>query len=184
MPEAVVDDLEVVDVAEQHSERAATPQARLGEHQPIGEQGAIGQPGERVVHGLMSKLRLGPLALRNVLHLGDQIEGAPILIAHRRDAERDPDHLTVGAEIALLGHVSPSLAIDQVTEAPVGVEIVRVRDIREGHPCEVLLGVSGQVGERLVHLQPLTLRADDRHPGRAVVEGAPEPLIGLAQRAV
>ena len=45
-----------------------------------------------------------------------------------------------------------------------------MRGLREGHPGELALGVSGEVGKRLVHLHPLPLGAYERHPGGAVVK--------------
>ena len=132
VPEAVVDGLEMVEVTEHQGQRAATPKASLGEQHPVRQQGAVGQPGEGVVHGLMGELRLGLLALGDVLHLGDQVEGLPVLVADRREAERDPDDMSVRADVALLGHVTPPLASHQLIESlHLGIEIVRVRDLRE-----------------------------------------------------
>ena len=64
MPEAVVDDLEAVEVEEQHARRPRAPaeaEERLAE--AVEEQRAVRQPGQRVVEGLVleSVLRRGPL---------------------------------------------------------------------------------------------------------------------------
>ncbi len=46
--------------------------------------------------------RFHPLAITDVLHHGDMLGRLPASMAHRRDAQFRPDHLSVLAEIALL----------------------------------------------------------------------------------
>ena len=65
--EAVVDVLEVVEVEEQHGERlggAVAAAQRVGE--PVAEQLAVGEPGERVVERLVAELLLERLAVGDV----------------------------------------------------------------------------------------------------------------------
>ncbi len=60
MAEAVVDELEVVQVEEQHDRQPA--HLVVGEHlfHALGQETAIGQPGKRVVIGLVAQLLLEP----------------------------------------------------------------------------------------------------------------------------
>jgi hypothetical protein len=71
--EAVVDDLEVVEVEEQHRD-VLIVLAGGGKRalQPLLEQRAIGEAGERVVEGLVAQLVLERLALPDVAHAEQQ----------------------------------------------------------------------------------------------------------------
>ena len=65
--EAVVDDLEVVEVQEEHGCGCAVPPPTgQGVRHPIGEQSAVGKPGEAVVRGLPPELLFQRLALADV----------------------------------------------------------------------------------------------------------------------
>ena len=65
--EAVVDRLEVVEVQEQHGDRVGPPVASVhGVGEPVKEQGAVGQAGERVVEGLVVELLLEGAAFGHV----------------------------------------------------------------------------------------------------------------------
>ena len=65
--ERVVDDLEVVEVEEQHRDvRAAPPAALERPFEVLAEEDAVGQPGQRVVEGVVEELRLEPLVVGRV----------------------------------------------------------------------------------------------------------------------
>ena len=65
MPPAVVDQLEVVEVEEEHGEQAIpiAPRAERGIGQALHEERAVGEPGERVVVGEVLDLMLGLASL-------------------------------------------------------------------------------------------------------------------------
>ena len=74
--EGVVDELEVVEIHEQH--RSAAVDA-LGPFEPVvqalAQQGSVGQAGERIVQGLVTDVLLGALALDRVgQHVGHGLE--------------------------------------------------------------------------------------------------------------
>ena len=75
MIQALDDQLEVVEVEEEHSHRRGVPlrplQCLL---HPVAEQRAVGQTGQRVVQGLMGKLLLRPPTLGHVVHRDDGTE--------------------------------------------------------------------------------------------------------------
>ncbi len=83
MAEGVVDHLEAVDVEIEHREAEAglTPGASPGVVQPIEEERAVGQAGERIVHRLVLQARLerGPLGggALALLELEAQVVGRP-----------------------------------------------------------------------------------------------------------
>ena len=72
VPEAVVDELEVVEVEEQNGQqgpRSSCPRQRV--LQPVQEQGTIGKPAQRVVERLVFELFLEGFALAHVTHRED-----------------------------------------------------------------------------------------------------------------
>ncbi len=62
----------------------AAPGARQGMLEKILEQGAIGQPGQRIVARLMAYLRLGALEVGDVEGHGDDLDHATGLVEQRR----------------------------------------------------------------------------------------------------
>ena len=71
--DGVVDRLEAVEVDEEHG-RAAVAAAAAGQGlpDPLGEQRAVGQVGERVVRGVVLQLRLQPHPFGDVPAVEDQ----------------------------------------------------------------------------------------------------------------
>ena len=67
VPKTVIDQLEIVEVQEQDSQRRQGPSsASQGMFEAVPEQGPVGQPGERIVEGLVLERLLERLALRHV----------------------------------------------------------------------------------------------------------------------
>jgi hypothetical protein len=93
VPERVVDHLEAVEVEEEQRERPSGPPpgALDGELEVIHEEGAVGQPRQRVVQRAVDELLLGPLAVRDVLNLEDEVRRALRRVADERDAQTRPD---------------------------------------------------------------------------------------------
>ena len=73
MAELVVDQLEVVEVAEQHADVGLRLEQRAVE--PVGEQHPVGQPGQRVVQRLVLELVAG---------LGER-DQQPLVVGHREE---------------------------------------------------------------------------------------------------
>ena len=96
--EAVVDELEAVEVEEQDARQpAAAAQARERLLEAVEEQHAVGQPGERVVQRAVADRVLGRLALERVgEHVGQRLEEVDVarrrsrvrIAVHAEDAER------------------------------------------------------------------------------------------------
>ena len=91
MPEAVVHDLEVVDV-EEH-DRDPVLAVALGEHaaQPVDEQQAVRQAGERVVDRLVREELAARALLGHVLDLADEVERAPVSTSRTSETDRFTD---------------------------------------------------------------------------------------------
>ena len=68
MAEAVVDRLEVVEVDEEDGAEVAGPAAAVeGVLDPVAEQAAVGEAGERIVERLVAELLLAALELADLL---------------------------------------------------------------------------------------------------------------------
>jgi hypothetical protein len=76
--QAVVDHLEVVQVQEQHAHRARRGRPRQRLAQAVQEAGAVGQPGQWVVEGLVAELVLEGAALGDVVEGGHQAGHAAV----------------------------------------------------------------------------------------------------------
>ena len=105
MPELVVDRLEVVQVAEQHDRRDTAPgRARQRVREPVHQQVAVRQPGQRVVQRTVREALPGRPGDGDVLHLGDVVRRLVVLVAGHRDREGHPDDLAV----PVVGSASPA----------------------------------------------------------------------------
>ena len=102
MPKAVVDQLEVVEIDERQAERslvAVCERERL--LQPVPQQVAVGEAGERVVIRLMLELVLVTLDLGDVvLHADEVRDRAGARIVYGRHVEHVPEEATVLAIVA------------------------------------------------------------------------------------
>ena len=89
VPQAVVDVLEVVEVEVEHHDRLGRAHRALAQrvHQPVPEQLAVGQPGQRVVERLVGELLLEPLPVGDVAQrqhqaahgrVGEQVVEGPL----------------------------------------------------------------------------------------------------------
>jgi hypothetical protein len=140
VPHRVVDLLEVVEVAEDGRHALAVLAGRVERAgHALGEQHAVGEPGERVVVRLVGELALERLALGDVVGHADDGHLRPERL-DARDGERRPAHLAVVAhEAALDGRAAP----------PPGEDLAEQR----GHHAAVLVGrrqVARAAAEQLV----------------------------------
>ncbi len=85
---AVVDVLEAVEVQEQHC-ALAVGHLRAGEYalQPVFEQGAIGQAGQRVMVGLIVEFGLGVLDAGDVCKNRHEVGDLAVAVAHGADGQ-------------------------------------------------------------------------------------------------
>src|SRR4051812_4928675 len=104
------------------------------------------------------------------------------LLVYRRDVHRDPDRMPFGVDVALLGPVAVALPDEQVGEGlEIGLDMVGMGDLAEGPAEQLVLRVAGELAERAVDALEAAAGRDQRHPDLAVVERAPEELLGLSQ---
>ena len=181
--EAVVDRFEGVEVDVDNPEAAALA-PRRGDPDAVREQHPVGQAGERVVQGLVGEPLLLPLALGDVLDLGDQVDQLPPLVADRRDVDRGPDMVALGVQVPLLGPVAEALAGDDLAHRlDAGVDVIGVGDLSERGAEQPVRVVGEQLAEGGVDPGELALGGDQGHADAVVLEGAAEALLGLLQGA-
>ena len=187
--EGVVDDLEVVQVEEEAGQAAGARPEPLGH--VLGEQRAVGQPGQRVVVGLVGELGLEGQPVGDVLDRADEA-GAHARGEQVREADdRRPDVAAVKDEprrrlgVAalegvgdLLDHAVEVVGVDGVD--PTGAEQLlgaqpdqraeRVVDVRQPHAL---------LGEQRRHRGPLGQRGE---PALVGVGGGPQRAFLLVGR--
>ena len=67
-------------------------------------------------------------------------------------------------------------------EVEVGDQIIRVGDFLEGHLEHFRLGVSGDLAEGAVDLEPSSLGRDQGHADGSMIEGISEACFGMPER--
>ena len=143
VPQAVVDELEAVEVEEheRHAVVVALGPAE-GHLEAVHEQHPVGQAGELVVHGGVGQALSQLPAFGDVVDLADDVEGIAVLVAHAAGADVHPHVVAVGVDVALLQGVALDVADDEgVVLDGVGLPVVGVGDLADRHAHEVLRGV-------------------------------------------
>src|ERR687893_2155477 len=169
-------------VAEYLAQRPVHPQeAPVGSHQCH----SCGRTFEGTSEALLtlSERTLGPLALGDVLDLGDEVERFALSIPDEGNAQRSPHRSAFSVEKALLQVVPGELAFHNPARiSRTGCQIVRVSDLLPREGLQLFLGVAEYLAKRAVHLQVSPFEADHGYTDRCVIEDASEAISHLAQR--
>ena len=114
--EAVVDELESVEIEEDDADLAPVAARPFeGETDAVTEQGPVRQPGEWIVDRGVGQSLCDRLALGDVLDLTDLVERLTVGRPHERHAQRRPDAVPVGMQVALLEPVALDVARDETS---------------------------------------------------------------------
>ena len=90
--------------------------------------------------------------------------------------------MPVLAKVAFLHAVSGKIPGQHLTdEVEVGFQVVGVGDVLEGDLEQFPLGVSGDLTEGVVDLEPASLGRHQGHADGGMIEGIAEPILGLAE---
>ena len=193
--ERVVHRLEVVEVDEEERRGLlVAPRVRHRLARPLGEHGAVGQPGERVVmreelepprivlqldRGV-AQVFLGALQLRNVVreHVEAEHFAARVEVRHAGDLQRAPPRAFAHRQLELDARAAEH-ALDVRPHAAVGVV---AQDLRDGAALHALRRdtepvVVGAIGEAIA-LRAINVGDERRH----VVGDEPQSLLALTQR--
>src|SRR3989454_1769284 len=132
----------------------------------------------------LAQSRLGLLARRDVVEKRDlvlRLAGGAALDHH---GERYPDDRAVLAQVALLdahridlpGIQAGALRVDHV-------DVLGMRDLPAREAQQLVLGIARHFAQAPVDPDKAPVHADVRDPRPRQLEGAPEPLLALAQRS-
>ena len=123
-----------------------------------------------------------PLPLSDVLRLRDKLERLTDIVMRAGHAEQNPDALPVFAEVPFLyAEGGKILGQHPTEEGEVGFKVVGVSDVLEGPLEQFLLGVSGDLTEGVVDLEPAPLRRHQGHADGSVIKRIAETILGLAK---
>ena len=120
---------------------------------------------------------LRALAGGDVVRLGDEVQRAPFGVADERHADRCPDPVAVGVDVALLAGVVVALAGQQRRQR-LRRSVVGVRDLHVRQPEQLLAGAPDHRAERVVDAQVEPVEVHDHHADERVVERATKLLLG------
>ena len=173
MAETVVDDLEVVEVDEQHGDRAklctVEPSAEL-----LQEVGAVRQSGELVMARRPLQVLSGAALIGDVLDMCDR-QFTTTAVAHHAHRGVRPHHLAVSAHVPLLravargatGSGGRQCARDHIgNRVRIRHAVVRVGDVHDGPADELIARCSQHPAQRAVDVQQGEVSGrSHRHPG-------------------
>ena len=187
--QAVVDQLEAVEVEEHHREVAA----RVGLARAASactsrswKRRAVGQPGQAVVEGDVVQLRLGVAARADVLHLQDQARRRRAGLGEEAAVQRHPDLARRRGGGSAASTAKVSIALLRMRR-----ELARRAAARRRASTRSLNGCADQ---RLARAAPSSApsaalacstrpsKRHQRHADRGVREGAVEAPLAVAQR--
>ena len=180
MPQAVVDDLEAVEVEEQQRHIAADALSKsVGE--TVGEQGAVGEAGQWILEGLPSELFLVVLALADVAVVENQAVSV-VDVGGAADGHLEGRRLAVCADEVQFDERRPDVRVEAAADGLDRPVLVRRHDQVEEAGADQGVGVVAQGafdGRALVGDPPVGV--DQREDVRCVVHHGPEPLLARPQ---
>ena len=162
--ERVVDDLEVVQVQEQHRHAAALPPgAHHRTRQALGQQAAVGQAGQGVVVGQIAQLLLGALLVGDVVDHRDEVAAHAQLIAYFGLFHPAEELLAVGTPQP---HLAAEVALGVQAFVRQAVELGGMLSAFQqavGHADDVLVAVAGDARERGIDRHEAEVEVDHGH---------------------
>ena len=184
VPERVVDDLEPVDVDEQHRQRSRRPVAPLGRlGQPVGEQRAVGQVGHGVVEGQPAQRCFSPPDLGDVRDHGERADAGAGAVVQRAAAHAEP--APAALRVLVLDVVLLGPALRTVTQAQ-GEErrLPGAEHLQAGRPQACSDGPSEQLGHLGVHVERPSGGVRDPDALLRGLDDRPVPLLRALQRTL
>ncbi len=181
---AVVHLLEVVEVEEQHRDVPALPaRERQRVADPVAEERAVGEPGQRVVEGLVQELLLEALAFADVADVEHDAANGRVLDQVGGDGlglERGPVGL---AEPPLDGGREAGREAGVAKEGHGALPVLRHQERVHGEAEEALRIVAQHPGRRGAHEPDRPVGLDhENHVRRVLHEGAETGLVVAGSR--
>ena len=180
--QGVVDVLEVVEVDQQHRGHGATPSAagqRMAD--AVGEEGAVGETGQRVVERLVAELRLEVAPLGDVVGVDDEpANGGVIKEVVRGPVEGDP--APVAMQEPGLAHDLPVRALGDGREmAGEDVAVVGVDAVGEPPADPILRPVAEQSLDGHALIQDTAVPVDHDEQVRRVLDQRAEACLAVGE---
>jgi hypothetical protein len=183
--EAVVDDLEAVEVDEEDADRAlATAGPGQGHLKPALEEGPVGQAGEGVVVRLAGQLVLEGPPLGDVALVGDDAAHGRIT-DQVRHADLEPAPLAIAAAAPHLELHEHTRRVDGTFDDVLGAALVLGVDVVQGVVTDALFGVVAEDaldGRALVHDRGVG--REHGHHVKGVARQRLEALLAAANRVL
>ena len=119
--------------------------------------------------------------LRDIDNLRNKVERLLRAVAHQRYRQARPDDLAAFAEVAFLDGIGVNLAAQQ----PVGMlqivfQIVGMGNLLEGELFQLGVGEAERQAERVIDLQPASLRRHQRHADGGIFHRVAKPGFAFA----
>ena len=149
----------------------------------IRDEDRVGHAFERRLEFAPGRYPLGltPLFLVDVLDDRHEILGLPVFRAHQRDRQADPDAPAPLAHVAFLERRLRRFRVEEPLQPTLVVRpIVRVGDVLETHPEQLILRVADDLGDPTIHPQPASVRSDQGDADGGLFEGRVEKVFTVA----
>ncbi len=157
--EGVVDQLEIVEVDEQHGGNIlVAPCLRDDLFEAHLEQHAVGEPGEFVAVRAQFQFLLEGDALADVVHDPDVVADAAALVRHRREMQFVPERGAVLAVVAQCHHAGLAMADELAQLVDAGLVALLALQEREVAPLDFLEAVAGDGGEGRIGVDQRVIR--------------------------
>src|SRR5262252_460658 len=131
----------------------------------------------------LAQLLFNLLALENVLDDGNEVVRRTVRLAHHGNGQVDPLDGAVLATVAFLHQEGINLSRQYPPHrSQILLQIVRMGDVDESLCHQLIPGVTDDVAQPLVDLQPAAVRSDAGNADRGVLEDGSEPRLAIAQR--
>ena len=184
MAEPVVHRREAVEVEIEQMARSGVA-AAVGQvvADPLGEQCAVRQPGQRIVQGLVAELGLALLAFADVLDMDDLVLETACGGGRPRNTDRHPDVAPIhAADAAFVAH-DPQLVREHHRAVVSGiVDVVGVDHVVEGATEQRGRIGADQLSHRRIAGEDHTVQPGHGHAHRRVVERAVHGRVQGARR--
>src|SRR6185503_13087464 len=183
MTEAIVDDLEAVEVEEQQGEHPLRHplDARHCKPQMIHEERPARQAGERIAKRVRQPL-FGSLSGGDVLDLKYAARRDALQIARYRRTHQSPHCVTESVNKSLLHRIDRNVGGEHVCKPERRyLDIVRMDETRKVIRAHLIFGIPEDLAERVVGLQAFAVGTDQGHSDRCVVESAVKPFFALLE---
>jgi hypothetical protein len=181
--EAVVDDLEPVEVEVAEREPGVRRGVVEEGGEPLVEECPVRQVRQRVVQRLVPQAALQQVTLTDVLEHRHHVAPDAGFVADERHGEVGPDDLAVLAEVPLLHAEVVDLALHELpVDLPHVGSVVRMDEVRGGADHQLVHCVPEHVGQRLVDVENLAVEVGQADADRGVGEDGTEPRLAGPQR--